>query len=1207
MKKVFRLFISSTFDDFKLERAVLQKYIFPEIKKAANEKGISFLPIDLRWGVPEESQIDQRTMDICLSEVERATTEPHPDFLILSGDKYGWVPLPRVIEKKEFEDIVAKLKELKNKNANINTNILETWYELDYNQLPTSYILKSRDEVTDKDYTNWDNWKVIEDEIRRLLQLAVSELNFDEKTKEKYFISATHQELKTFLKHENSDKELKSHLIGFIRKFNDLPEKLFDKQEDNIKRLRGEIVTNTLKDNLKILDVTAKFYEKAFEENEKCKNLLKKCEEKYCSNYKNEDFESCMKKHCNDYYEKCFIENIFEDINSLEEIEEKLEAKDFAKYLIEFGNFVKERLLESLENIEVENFTEKDYQEDYKNYLLSRPFVGREKEIEEILNAIENNNKVLIYGESGIGKSAIMAQIIKRLEEKNKDVVYRFCGVTNESSNLISMLNTILDEIGIEKVDEQNDIDLNYLNEEENKFKKLLVKIQSKFDLIDKEIIIIIDAIDQLGTASVDDLEWLPNNKNIKIIISTLKDEKYEIDSQYFSKLQFFDFYKIKINRIKNSKKVLEKLLEQENRTLTYKQFEYVMDRKDSNKPLFLTVAKEEVKYWRSSDEITNKKEKENKRYKYLASTQTEIIEEFIENLYILHHIPKELVNRVFGYIVASQEHLSEDLLLEVLSKDEELMKSINNQYHKNLTGELPPAVWSRFRWMIKNYIKEDKNEYIKFYHREFSNIKIFKKIKFINDLMLILEKDLQKKYFIVHMHTLANKKIKNFLLKSFYNKKFFFKLSFKEKIVYLNNIEKYLDVYMYSYSANIDKYFEIINELIKYTLKKEKRKELYLILGKNLLKMSEFISVFNEKEEIKYLKQALKILKKIYIESPKDENISFIYAQALRNKLTNKYILFKLYYKEAKLLYKISLRLYKLNQTKYLRLYLDTLNILKNFDVKFWLKEYCLIEFINNDELFIIFLIKFFREILLKRCPFHSNEIEFLLNHLLFRAFNKLKTKIDVFYIYEIAFFYYIVEGYDINEELKEKFLKAFLEELNKKKKEYKNNYKKYLEIVKKEFLVLLYLEENPWVDSYLEVMKIIHENYKNGVTNWQTLYFSKFYIFNYFISLIYLFYIKISTKKLIKMYFIEEVKSFQLKMLYLSTFYMSFLKWFNCEEDNNELDEVIISGLWIKEKKNELILRYLTIFLIYFIIIITFAIPGLYLLKELLISLMN
>ena len=37
MKKVFRLFISSTFEDFRVERAVLQRFVFPKIKEKAHK------------------------------------------------------------------------------------------------------------------------------------------------------------------------------------------------------------------------------------------------------------------------------------------------------------------------------------------------------------------------------------------------------------------------------------------------------------------------------------------------------------------------------------------------------------------------------------------------------------------------------------------------------------------------------------------------------------------------------------------------------------------------------------------------------------------------------------------------------------------------------------------------------------------------------------------------------------------------------------------------------------------------------------------------------------------------------------------------------------------------------------------------------------------------------------------------------------------
>jgi len=46
---IFRLFISSTFDDFRQERAVLQTKVFPKIKDYASSQGYVFQPIDLRW------------------------------------------------------------------------------------------------------------------------------------------------------------------------------------------------------------------------------------------------------------------------------------------------------------------------------------------------------------------------------------------------------------------------------------------------------------------------------------------------------------------------------------------------------------------------------------------------------------------------------------------------------------------------------------------------------------------------------------------------------------------------------------------------------------------------------------------------------------------------------------------------------------------------------------------------------------------------------------------------------------------------------------------------------------------------------------------------------------------------------------------------------------------------------------------------------
>ncbi len=62
--RTFRLFVSSTFSDFNEERKILQTKVFPEIKRYCASKKLNFQPIDLRWGVSAEAQLDQKNSRI---------------------------------------------------------------------------------------------------------------------------------------------------------------------------------------------------------------------------------------------------------------------------------------------------------------------------------------------------------------------------------------------------------------------------------------------------------------------------------------------------------------------------------------------------------------------------------------------------------------------------------------------------------------------------------------------------------------------------------------------------------------------------------------------------------------------------------------------------------------------------------------------------------------------------------------------------------------------------------------------------------------------------------------------------------------------------------------------------------------------------------------------------------------------------------------
>ena len=95
-----RLFISSTFVDMNAERDALTR-IFPQIRELCNQRGVEFMPLDLRWGITEEAAKEGRVIETCLREIE----DSRPFFIGIIGDRYGWAP-----EEKDLGVYAAELK-----------------------------------------------------------------------------------------------------------------------------------------------------------------------------------------------------------------------------------------------------------------------------------------------------------------------------------------------------------------------------------------------------------------------------------------------------------------------------------------------------------------------------------------------------------------------------------------------------------------------------------------------------------------------------------------------------------------------------------------------------------------------------------------------------------------------------------------------------------------------------------------------------------------------------------------------------------------------------------------------------------------------------------------------------------------------------------------------------------------------------------------
>jgi tetratricopeptide (TPR) repeat protein len=99
--RVVRVFVSSTFRDMQAERDYLVKFIFPQLRKLCEQRGVVWGAVDLRWGITTEQAAEGKVLPICLAEIRRC----RPYFVGLLGERYGWVPgsmPPQLVEQEPW-------------------------------------------------------------------------------------------------------------------------------------------------------------------------------------------------------------------------------------------------------------------------------------------------------------------------------------------------------------------------------------------------------------------------------------------------------------------------------------------------------------------------------------------------------------------------------------------------------------------------------------------------------------------------------------------------------------------------------------------------------------------------------------------------------------------------------------------------------------------------------------------------------------------------------------------------------------------------------------------------------------------------------------------------------------------------------------------------------------------------------------------------
>ena len=662
--KTFRLFVSSTFSDFQVEREALQTKVFPEIRRYCSSKGYTFQPIDLRWGVSDEAQLDQKALEMCVNEVQSCKQHDYPNFLIMLGDRYGWVPIPNIIKKDEFELIIMNL-DAEDKEY------LQSWYYEDANQLPISYILKQRKD----EYIDYDRWLKVESRLRDILQNAVS--NLDENIKKKYFTSATEVEAIEGIISYSNKSEFQQKLVQLIPSLEQVDHK-------NIFGFFRNIDMNTIINN--------KFVSSDYEIAQLFKEKVQK---------------------------QLIDENIL-NISTFQVSEEKLNEEYTDYFVSSVTNFLKHKVDKQILKDSEKNYSDLELEKLQQRFFMEQKlenFLGQEKALSEIQNYIndENDKVLIISGESGVGKSSIIAKAIEETSTTtSKKIIYRFIGATPNSTTTKDLVLSIIEEIDHSIV---TDNESHFLKDSQDNFVNFSDKVYDLIMNLKDNVVFFIDAVDQL--TNDDQFLWLPNKlpPNVKVVISALKDRNYKQCSKYFYTLEdkFSKF--IEIDPFNKPLELLERLLSHRNRTLQDSQKEYFLKQYSHvQTPLYVYMAAYQMQYWKSqNNEAANTT---------LESTQKDIIERFIYNLSDVYHHNKQLVQKVFGYILASKYGLSEYELIELLNTDKDFIKHVApDTWHINVSNDLPLVVWTRLHSQLMPFLNkksQDAQELLYFFHREF-------------------------------------------------------------------------------------------------------------------------------------------------------------------------------------------------------------------------------------------------------------------------------------------------------------------------------------------------------------------------------------------------------------------------------------------------------------------------------------------------------
>ena len=668
--RTFRVFVSSTFSDLKVERNALARWVFPRLRALCEARGYKFQAVDLRWGVREEAALDQQTVRICLEEVARCRRlSPRPNFIALLGDRYGWCPPPSMIPAGELEALRPLL-------SGANTALVDKWYQRDDNAVPTEYVLQPRRGA----FEEYATWKPVERQLREALVGAAERARLAESAKRNYRASATELEI---IRGALDVPDAREHVFAFLRSIEnlddvkaalpaDLARELVDTAHDttwdaDAWNAQGRLKTS-LADRLGSANVWT--YEVRWTNGALD---LSGVVSQLPANAAPPEADARLP----DTHSLC--EAVWHRLSRV--IAKEMDALD----------------RESHDPLAVEQRAHAEFAEERR-----RVFVGRQEPLGRIAEYLKRGpaRPLVVHGPSGSGKSALMARAIAdaRIAHPQAVIVDRFIGAALGASEARSLLESLSRELTRSFGGDETSIPITY-EKLVNAFPDRLALAQPQ-----RPVIVLLDALDQLSeTHEGRRLVWLPRElpPNVRIVVSTLPDEKYQCFPELRATAQPEDLVPISPMSPAEGEKILDAWLSVSARAVTVLQRDALLRRfRETGLPLYFKLAFEEARRWHSYDG--------DAPAAALPGNTAGMIKALYRRLSDDSQHGATVVGRVLAYLAAGRHGLSDQEILHLLWRDTDVREDFERRKRHEVPEEnpgLPPVIWSRLYFDLEPYL----------------------------------------------------------------------------------------------------------------------------------------------------------------------------------------------------------------------------------------------------------------------------------------------------------------------------------------------------------------------------------------------------------------------------------------------------------------------------------------------------------------------